>query len=63
MGMKLEHLKSWLREETREKDPDTKAWDKFVSITQVAFQDDTSQRKLRGQQWYLYRRVVEGTEA
>ena len=26
-------------EATREKDPDTEAWDKLVSITQVAFGD------------------------
>ena len=35
--MKAEHLKTWLWESTREKDPDTKKWDKLVSITQVAF--------------------------
>ena len=38
-GMKEEHPKTWLREETREKDPDTKKWDKLVSIKQVAFWD------------------------
>ena len=36
-GMNVEHLKTWLREETREKDPDTKKWDKLASILQVAF--------------------------
>ena len=33
MGMKAEHLKKWIREATREKDPDTEKWDKLVRIT------------------------------
>ena len=37
--MKAEHLKKWLRDATREKYPDTKKWDKLVSITQVEFRD------------------------
>ena len=35
--MKAEHLKAWLRAATREKEPDTKTWDKVVSVIQVAF--------------------------
>ena len=35
--MNVEHLKTWLREATMEKDPDTKKWDKLASIPQVAF--------------------------
>ena len=35
--MKAEHLKSWLWEATREKEPDTKTWDKVVSVIQVEF--------------------------
>ena len=35
--MKAEHLKAWLRSETRNKDPDTETWDKVVSVIQVAF--------------------------
>ena len=37
MGIKEEHLKAWLRSATRKKDPDTKKWDKAVSVIQVAF--------------------------
>ena len=37
--MKSEHLKTWLREATRENEPDTYNWYKLVSITQVAFWD------------------------
>ena len=37
--MKARHLKSWLREVTREKDTDTDAWDKVVSVMQVLFRD------------------------
>ena len=37
--MKAEHLESWLRKGTREKYLDTEAWDKVVSVVQVAFQD------------------------
>ena len=37
--MKAEDLKSWLCEATREKDPDTEAWDKVVSVMQLAFWD------------------------
>ena len=36
---KAEHLKSWLREATREKYADTEVWDKLVSIMQVSFRD------------------------
>ena len=36
-GMKLDHLKTWLRAATREKDPDTEMWDKVVSVIQVVF--------------------------
>ena len=35
--MKAEHLKEWLRAATWEKDPDTKTWDKVVSVIQVEF--------------------------
>ena len=35
--MKAEHLNAWLRAVTREKDPDSKTWDKVVSVIQVAF--------------------------
>ena len=34
--MNSEHLKTWIQESTREKDPDTDKWDKLLSITQVA---------------------------
>ena len=37
--MKSEHLKAWLRSATRKKDPNTKTWDKVVSVIQVAFQE------------------------
>ena len=37
MGVKVEHLKAWLRAATREKEPDTKTWGKVVSAIQVAF--------------------------
>ena len=37
--MKAEQLKSWLQEATRGKYPDTEAWDKVMSVTQVAFRD------------------------
>ena len=33
--MKAEHLKSWLREATSKKYPETEAWYKVVSVTQV----------------------------
>ena len=36
-GMKAEHLKAWLWSATREKETDTKTWDRVVSIIQVAF--------------------------
>ena len=39
MGMKAEHLKAWLRAATRDKYPDTKTWDKVVSVIQVAFRE------------------------
>ena len=35
--MKAEHLKAWLQAATREKDPDTKTWDKVVSVIHVVF--------------------------
>ena len=38
--MKAEHRKSWLWETNGEKYPDTKAWDKLVSIMQVAFREE-----------------------
>ena len=38
-GIKAEHLKTWLQEATREKDPDTENWEQLVSITQVAFRE------------------------
>ena len=38
-GMKAEHLKAWLRAETREKEPDTETWDKVVSVIQETFQE------------------------
>ena len=44
--MKVEHLESWLREATREKDPDTEAGDKVVSLMQVAFQDGYIQESM-----------------
>ena len=37
--MKEEYLKAWLRVVTREKDPDTKTWDKVVSVIHVAFRE------------------------
>ena len=36
-GMKAEHLKAWLQAVTGEKEPDTKTWDKVVSVIHVAF--------------------------
>ena len=36
-GMKAEHLNAWLWAATRDKDLDTKTWEKVVSIIQVAF--------------------------
>ena len=39
MGMNVEYLKTWLREETREKDPDTENWDKLVIIMKLEFRD------------------------
>ena len=36
-GIKVGHMETWLREATREKDPDTKKWDKLVNIMQVSF--------------------------
>ena len=36
-GMKAEHRKAWLWSATREKNPDTKTWDKVVSVIRVAF--------------------------
>ena len=33
----MEHLKSWLREATREKESDTEMWEKVVSVINVAF--------------------------
>ena len=36
--MKVEHLKAWIREATREKYPDTEHWDKLASITKSVFQ-------------------------
>ena len=38
-GMKAERLKSWLREATREKEPDTETWEKVISVTKLAFQE------------------------
>ena len=38
-GMKAEHLKEWLWAATREKDQDTKTWDKVVSVIHVAFME------------------------
>ena len=35
--MKVGYLRAWLWAETREKYPDTKTWDKVVSVIQVAF--------------------------
>ena len=37
LGMKAEHLKVWLRAATREKEPDTKTWDKVVSVIHAEF--------------------------
>ena len=39
LGMKAEHRKAWLQEATRDKQPDTKTWDKVVSVIHVVFQD------------------------
>ena len=36
-GKKEENLKAWLRAAIREKEPNTKTWDKVVSVIQVAF--------------------------
>ena len=36
--MKTEHLNSWLLAATRDKEPETKTWNKLVGVIQVAFQ-------------------------
>ena len=38
--MKAEHLKEWLWSATREKETDTKTWDKVISVIQVAFREE-----------------------
>ena len=38
-GRRPDHLKDWLREATREKDLDTRQWDKLVSMTKLAFRE------------------------
>ena len=50
-GMKVEHLNSWLRDATREKEPDTETWDKVVSVIQVAFWEGYIPEALMWQQW------------
>ena len=40
LGMKGEHLKTWLRGATREKDPATEKWYKLASITKIAFRNE-----------------------
>ena len=37
--MKAEHFKAWLLAAKREKDPDTKTWDKVVSVIKIAFRE------------------------
>ena len=37
IGDEVEHLKAWLRAANREKEPDTKTWEKVVGVTQLAF--------------------------
>ena len=37
--MKEEKLKAWLRAAIREKEPNTKTWDKVVSVIQIAFRE------------------------
>ena len=37
--MKAEHLKAWIMEATRKKNPDTEHWDKLVSVTELVFRD------------------------
>ena len=44
--IKAKQLKTWLREATREKDPNTEKWDKLVSITKVVLQDGYIQEAL-----------------
>ena len=39
MGMNAEHLKAWLQEVKREKDPDNGMWYKVVSVIKVAFRE------------------------
>ena len=36
-GMRAENLKVGLREATREKDPETRQWEKLASVTKLAF--------------------------
>ena len=43
-GMKAEHLKSWLQDATREKDPDTNTCKKLVIVIQVVFWEGYSPR-------------------
>ena len=35
-GMRADNIKVWKRELTHEKDPDTRRWEKLVSVTKLA---------------------------
>ena len=62
-GMKVEHLKSRLREATREKDPDTESWKKVVSVMQVAFWEGYILEALMWTTIFLIPKGGESTEA
>ena len=39
--MRVEHLRQWLREVTREKNPDDTNWIKLAALMQAAFQEES----------------------
>ena len=38
-GMRADNIKVWKRELTHEKDPDTRRWEKLVSVTKLVFRE------------------------
>ena len=51
--MRAEHLCQWLREGTREKDPDGTQWLKVVAIVQTEFRNGTLSSKSTWQKLVL----------
>ena len=39
LGMRAEDLEVWKRDATREKDPETRRWDKLVSVTKMVLRE------------------------